>query len=99
MTEAGRISFDPLLGWPVLWALLAVVAICFAAYLRWRGAAWLTRLAAFTVLAAALSNPAYVREEREPLPSVAALIIGGCQGRSESVPVGRSKTVPPSAAG
>ena len=89
MTEAGRISFDPLLGWPVLWALLAVCAICFGAYLRWRGAAWLTRLAAFTVLAAALSNPAYVREEREPLPSVAALIID----RSESMSFGERTAI------
>ncbi|WP_084418077.1 hypothetical protein [Henriciella litoralis] len=85
MTEAGRISLDPLLGWPVLWALLAVCLLAFAAYVRWRGRAWLTRAAALTVLAAALANPAYVREEREPLPSVAAVVVD----RSESMSFGQ----------
>ncbi len=89
MTEAGRISFDPLLGWPVLWALLAVCALAYLAYLRWRGQAWLTRAAALTALAAALSNPAYVREEREPLPSVAAVVVD----RSESMTFGQREEI------
>ena len=84
MIEAGRISFDPLLGWPVLIGLLVVCVLSYAAYLRWRGRAWLTRAVALTVLAAALANPAYVREEREPLPSVAAVIID----QSESMTFG-----------
>ncbi|WP_300395499.1 hypothetical protein [Henriciella sp.] len=58
--------------------------LAYLAYLRWRGRAWLTRAAALTALAAALSNPAYVREEREPLPSVAAVIVD----RSESMTFG-----------
>ena len=58
--------------------------LAYLAYLRWRGRAWLTRACALTVLAAAISNPAYVREEREPLPSVAAVIVD----RSESMTFG-----------
>ena len=65
-------------------ALLVLCALSYAAYLRWRGRAWLTRAAALTVLAAAIANPAYVREEREPLPSVAAVIVD----RSESMTFG-----------
>ncbi|WP_233355967.1 DUF7408 domain-containing protein [Henriciella aquimarina] len=56
----------------------------YLAYLRWRGQAWLTRALALTALAAALSNPSYVREEREPLPSVAAVVVD----RSESMTFG-----------
>ncbi|WP_300376199.1 hypothetical protein [Henriciella sp.] len=84
MTEAARISFDPLLGWPVLIGLLVLCLVSYVAYLRWRGRAWLTRAAVLTVIAAALANPAYVREEREPLPSVAAVIVD----RSESMTFG-----------
>ncbi|MGB3627549.1 MAG: hypothetical protein WA989_17095, partial [Henriciella sp.] len=84
MTEAGRISFDPLLGWPVLWALLALCTLALIAYVRWRGPAWITRFAALAAISLALANPAYVREEREPLPSVAALIVD----RSESMSFG-----------
>lgn len=57
-------------------------ALAYLAYLRWRGRAWLTRAAALTALAAALANPAYVREEREPLPSVAAVIVDGSESMS-----------------
>ena len=89
MIEAGRISFDPLLGWPLLWALLAVCALSYIAYLRWRGRAWLTRAAALTALAAALANPAYVREERDPLPSVAAIVVD----RSESMSFGERDAI------
>ncbi|MEQ9314344.1 MAG: hypothetical protein RLN72_00745 [Henriciella sp.] len=89
MTEAGRISFDPLLGWPVLWALLAVCALALAAYIRWRGPAWLSRFAALAFISLALANPAYVREEREPLPSVAALIVD----RSESMDFGERTAI------
>lgn len=89
MTEAGRISFDPLLGWPLMWALLALCVLAYAAYLYWRGRAWLMRAAVLTVLAAALANPAYVREERDPLPSVAAIIVD----RSESMSFGEREAI------
>ncbi|MCH2458386.1 MAG: hypothetical protein MK186_10080, partial [Henriciella sp.] len=89
MTEAGRISLDPLLGWPLLWALLALCLLAYGAYIRWRGRAWLMRAAVLTALAAALANPAYVREERDPLPSVAAIIVD----RSESMSFGDREAI------
>ena len=84
MIEAVRIGFDPFLGWPVLWAVVAVAALAWLAYVFLRGRAWLTRGLALTLLAAALSNPNLVHEEREPLPSVAAVILD----RSESMDIG-----------
>jgi hypothetical protein len=89
MTEAGRITIDPLLGWPLFWALLAICILCYAAYVRWRGNAWAMRALALTVLAAAIANPAYVREERDPLPSVAAVVVD----RSESMGFGEREAI------
>ncbi len=87
MIEATRISFDPFLGWPLLWAVIALCVIAWLAYSAMRGQAWLTRAVTLGLLAGALSNPSIVEEEREPLPSVAALILD----RSESMKFGERK--------
>ncbi|MFH1516434.1 MAG: hypothetical protein ABIH17_01005, partial [Pseudomonadota bacterium] len=84
MIEATRLGFDPFLGWPVLWLVVAVAALAWLAYVALRGRAALTRGLGLTLLAAALSNPSLVEEEREPLPSVAAIILD----RSESMQFG-----------
>lgn len=84
MINASRISFDPLIGWPLVWALAALCAVALIVYLVRRGRAWLTRLAALALLLAALLNPAIVQEERDPLPSVAALVMD----RSDSMSFG-----------
>ena len=81
MIEATRIGFDPWFGWPVLWIAIGVAVAGWLAYLFWRGRAWLTRGLALSVLALALANPSIIEEERDPLPSVAALILD----RSESM--------------
>lgn len=81
MIDVTRIGFDPLIGWPWLYALMAVAGVAWLVYLILRGRAWLTRGLALTLLAAAISNPAIIQEEREPLPSVAALVLD----RSESM--------------
>ncbi|HPE47855.1 MAG TPA: hypothetical protein PLR76_05640 [Hyphomonas sp.] len=84
MMEAVRIGFDPFLGWPLLWGLVALTALAWLVYILRRGRAWLTRALGLALLAAALSNPSLVHEEREPLPSVAAVILD----RSESMDFG-----------
>lgn len=84
MIEAVRIGFEPFLGWPALWALAALAVLAWVAYIFLRGRAWLTRGLCLTLLAAALSNPSLVHEEREPLPSVAAVVLD----RSESMEIG-----------
>lgn len=84
MIEAARLSFDPLLAWPWFWALLALSTVVFAVYAGLRGRAWFSRMLGLLIIFAALSNPSIVREEREPLPSVAALILD----RSDSMDFG-----------
>ncbi|KCZ53065.1 hypothetical protein [Hyphomonas pacifica] len=88
MIDATRLGFDPFLGWPVLWIVVALAALAWLGYLFLRGKAWATRGLALTLLAAALSNPSLVQEEREPLPSVAAVILD----RSESMEFGDRET-------
>src|SRR5437773_4880185 len=69
------IAFTPLVPTLVLWiALAAIVAIAAVLLLgRSRGAA--VRVAALALILLALANPSFTREDREPLSSVAAIVI------------------------
>lgn len=84
MIEVSRLSFDPLIGWPWLGALAGLLLITLLVYLVRGGRAWLSRLAGLTILIAAIANPSIVNEERDPLPSVAALVLD----RSDSMAFG-----------
>ena len=69
------IAFAPLVPLMVLWIALAatfvIAALLFVG--RARGAA--VRVAALALVLLALANPSFTREEREPLTSVAAVVI------------------------
>ena len=69
------IAFTPLVPTIVLWiALAAIVVIAVVLLLgRARGAA--VRVAALALILLALANPSFTREDREPLSSVAAVVI------------------------
>src|SRR3984885_4843696 len=69
------IAFTPLIPSPVLWTALAAIVVVAVLLLvgRPRGAWW--RLLALGLLLLALANPSFTREEREPLSSVAAVVI------------------------
>src|SRR3954464_13434271 len=69
------IAFTPLVPTLVLWiALVAVVVISAMLLLgRARGAA--VRVTALALILLALANPSFTREDREPLSSVAAVVI------------------------
>lgn len=84
MNEAVRLSFEPFLNWPLFWGLAGLTVLAWIAYFALAGRAWLTRALGLLLLAAALLNPSVVHEEREPLPSVVALILD----RSESMQFG-----------
>ncbi|MCR6732980.1 MAG: hypothetical protein NVV83_02260 [Afipia sp.] len=69
------IAFAPLVPTLVLWLGLAAIVVIAAVLLfaRARGAA--VRVAALALILLALANPSFTREEREPLSSVAAVVI------------------------
>jgi len=79
-----RLGFDPFLGWGAFYALAATLAVVWLVYTLSRGQAPVSRLLAIALGLAALSNPSIVEEERDPLPSVAAVILD----RSESMAFG-----------
>src|SRR5947207_3539865 len=69
------IAFTPLVPSFVLWIALAAIAVIAVLLLlsRPRGAA--VRVAALALILLALANPSFTREDREPLSSVAAVVI------------------------
>ncbi|WP_062012644.1 hypothetical protein [Aureimonas sp. AU4] len=76
------VSFSPFFSWTVI-ALLAVPAVLLALALvmsRLRGS--LVRVGAICALLLALLNPVVLREERDPLKSVVALVLDRSQSQS-----------------
>src|SRR6187399_1733401 len=69
------IAFTPLVPTIVLWIALAAIAVIAVLLLlgRARGAA--VRFTALALILLALANPSFTREDREPLSSVAAVVI------------------------
>ncbi len=78
------LAFEPLFSWPVLVAMLAPLAVLALVGLWFaRRGAWLRALA-LAALAAALLNPVFLDEDREPLKSVVAVVVD----RSQSQDIG-----------
>src|ERR1700744_5731728 len=69
------IAFTPLVPTLVLWLALAAIIVIAGLLLlgRARGAA--VRVAALALILLALANPSFTREDREPLSSVAAVVV------------------------
>ena len=69
------IAFTPLVPTLVLWLALAAIVVVAGLLLlgRARGAA--IRVAALALILLALANPSFTREDREPLSSVAAVVV------------------------
>jgi hypothetical protein len=69
------IAFTPLVPSLVLWLAVAAIVVIAALLLlgRARGAA--VRVTALALIVLALANPSFTREDREPLSSVAAVVI------------------------
>ncbi len=83
MMSSIGLAFEPFIPWPLLVAAagLALAFTLVALASRVRGA--VLRVLAVAMLALAIANPVLVREQREPLPDVAVLLVD----RSESLSV------------
>jgi hypothetical protein len=69
------LSFTPLLPWPVLAGLGVLVALLVGLAIFARGRVALLRALALALVLAALTNPSLVREDREPVKDVAAIVV------------------------
>ncbi len=69
------VSFTPLVPEYVVWAALAAVALISVMLLIARSRGAPLRIVAFGLIMLALANPSLVHENRDPLPSVAVVIV------------------------
>jgi hypothetical protein len=69
------IAFTPLVPSLVLWLALAAIAVIAVLLLLGRSRGAWVRVAALALIVLALANPSFTREEREPLSSVAVVVI------------------------
>ena len=69
------IAFTPLVPTPMLWIGLAAVVVIAAVLLLSRARGALVRIGALALILLALANPSFTSEEREPLSSVAAVVV------------------------
>ncbi|PTE09788.1 hypothetical protein [Mesorhizobium helmanticense] len=78
------LSFEPLISWPLLVAVLAPLLLLALVGLWFRQRGSVFRFAALLALGAALINPVFLDEEREALKSVVAVVVD----RSQSQDIG-----------
>src|SRR5437868_2630999 len=69
------ISFSPIVPTTVMWAAVAVAAAVAILLVAARSRGALARAVALALFVLALANPSITREDREPLTSVAAVVI------------------------
>ncbi len=69
------VSFAPLVPDYVVWAAAGVALLISVVLLLARSRGALMRAAALALMVLALANPSFTREDRDPIPSVAAVIV------------------------
>jgi hypothetical protein len=69
------IAFTPLVPTLVLWVAIAAIVAIAALLLLGRSRGAVVRVAALALIALALANPSFTREDREPLSSVAVVVV------------------------
>ena len=69
------IAFAPLVPAIVLWFGIGAIVVIAALLALARSRGWAIRVSALALVLLALANPSFTREEREPLSSVAAVIV------------------------
>jgi hypothetical protein len=69
------LSFTPLLPWPAIAVLGVIVAVLAVFAVLARGRTALLRVLVLALVLAALTNPALVHEDREPVKDIAAIVV------------------------
>ena len=83
------ISFAPLVPAYVVWAAFAVAALITVVLLIARSRGAPLRALALALLVLALANPSLTREDRDPIPSVAAVIVDRVRVRTLAIALSR----------
>src|SRR5215472_8288895 len=69
------ISFAPLVPEYVVWTALAIACVLAVLLILVRSRGWAMRSIALALFVLAIANPSFTREDRDPLTSVAAVVI------------------------
>jgi hypothetical protein len=69
------VAFSPLVPEYVIWAAFGAAVVISLLLVAARGRGALVRAIALALLVLALANPSFTREDRDPIPSVAAIIV------------------------
>jgi hypothetical protein len=69
------IAFSPLIPVEYVWAAAAVAAVIAVLLLLVRSRGWPVRIVALALMVLALANPSLTREDRDPLTSVAVVVV------------------------
>jgi hypothetical protein len=69
------IAFAPLVGTEILWAVIAIACVLAIILVLSRSRGATVRALALAFLALALANPSFTREDRDPLSSVAVVVV------------------------
>jgi hypothetical protein len=69
------VAFAPLVTWQILWAAIAMAVLLSALLVTSRSRGAVIRALAFAFILLALANPSLTREDRDPLSSVAVVVV------------------------
>ena len=69
------VAFAPLIGAPLLWAAIAIACVLSILLFVTRSRGAVIRTLALALIALALANPSLTREDRDPLSSVAVVVV------------------------
>ena len=69
------IAFAPLIGTPLLWAAIALACVSALLLLVSRSRGAVIRTLALALIVLALANPSFTREDRDPLSSIAVVVV------------------------
>jgi hypothetical protein len=69
------VAFAPLVPWQILWAAIAMAVLLSALLVTSRSRGAVIRALAFAFILLALANPSLTREDRDPLSSVAVVVV------------------------
>jgi hypothetical protein len=69
------VAFAPLIGAQVLWAAIAVACVLSLLLIVSRSRGAVIRMLALALIVLALANPSFTREDRDPLSSIAVVVV------------------------
>ena len=85
------VAFAPLIGTALLWAAIALAGVSALLLLVTRSRGAVIRTLALALIVLALANPSFTREDRDPLSSIAVVVVERVRARVSATARNRPK--------